>query len=392
MTDPDRWQPLQLDRVVTQNGIPQPAAPQTFLGYGWGAVEPFALPDVDPTTGLRLDPGPPPRLTDPDGGAALREQVVEVIAASAALDPTDGVVLDTGAGAVGNNPLGSDEGTGHPQDPVTGEAWPAVSAARGDVGRVLAELWADGPDSETPPGHWNVIARQVTDVLPPAARRIGGQGPAVDRLTWEASLHLVLNGALHDAAVAAWGVKTAYDSSRPISLVRHLGGLGQSTDPALPPYDPDGLPLVPDLIEVRDGEVVVRSWRPGEGVAWVPATEWVPYQQPTFVSPAFAGYVSGHSTFSRAAAVVLTELTGSPWMPEGARTTTVAAGSLAFEGGPSADVVLTWGTYADAADQAGRSRIHGGIHIRADDHAGRRLGAEVGRLAWAHGQTLLTPG
>ena len=42
------------------------------------------------------------------------------------------------------------------------------------------------------------------------------------------------------------------------------------------------------------------------GVGWIRAVEWVPYQRPTFVTPAFAGYVSGHSTFSRAAAEVLT--------------------------------------------------------------------------------------
>jgi hypothetical protein len=144
---------------------------------------------------------------------------------------------------------------------------------------------------------------------------------------------------------------------------------------------------------VRDGEVVVRAWSaPGAGVGWVPAAEWVPYQRPTFVSPAFAGYVSGHSTFSRAAAEVLTAITGSPWFPGGLQTATIVTGALAHEPGPSADVELQWATYADAADQAGRSRILGGIHIPADDHAGRRVGAEVGRTAWARGRALLTGG
>ena len=46
-------------------------------------------------------------------------------------------------------------------------------------------------------------------------------------------------------------------------------------------------------------------------------------------------------------------------------------------------MTLQWATYADAADQAGRSRLYGGIHIRADDHAGRVIGAQCGQAAWA---------
>jgi hypothetical protein len=49
------------------------------------------------------------------------------------------------------------------------------------------------------------------------------------------------------------------------------------------------------------------------GVDWVLAENWWPYQRPSFVTPPFAGYVSGHSTYSRAAAEVLTALTGSAY-------------------------------------------------------------------------------
>jgi membrane-associated phospholipid phosphatase len=110
--------------------------------------------------------------------------------------------------------------------------------------------------------------------------------------------------------------------------------------------------------------------------------EWVPYQRPTFVTPAFAGYVSGHSTFSRAAAEVLTELTGEPTFPGGLLEWPVSAGSLVHEEGPTRDVVLQWATYYDAADQAGFSRLYGGIHIAADDFAGREVGAACGKDAW----------
>ena len=106
----------------------------------------------------------------------------------------------------------------------------------------------------------------------------------------------------------------------------------------------------------------------------------MPYQQPTFVTPAFAGYVSGHSTFSRAAAEVLTSLTGCR-LPGGLGTWTIPADELEVEQGPSEDVELQWATYYDAADQAGISRLYGGIHIAADDFGGRTMGSQCGHDA-----------
>ncbi len=118
------------------------------------------------------------------------------------------------------------------------------------------------------------------------------------------------------------------------------------------------------------------------GVEWIRATTWVPYQRETFVTPAFAGYVSGHSTFSRAAAEVLTGLTGSAYFPGGLGEWVIGAEALEFEAGPAEDVTLQWATYYDAADQAGISRLHGGIHVRVDDLAGRIMGATCGQDAW----------
>jgi hypothetical protein len=118
------------------------------------------------------------------------------------------------------------------------------------------------------------------------------------------------------------------------------------------------------------------------GVGWVRAVEWVPYQRATFVTPAFAGYVSGHSTFSRAGAEVLTAISGSEFFPGGMFGTTREAGTLIHEDGPTEDVTLQWATYFDAADQAGISRLYGGIHLEADDLTGRLVGSEVGLGAW----------
>jgi hypothetical protein len=104
------------------------------------------------------------------------------------------------------------------------------------------------------------------------------------------------------------------------------------------------------------------------------------YQKKTFVTPGFPGYISGHSTFSRAAAEVMTAFTGSKWFPHGLGTYAIT--KLINEAGPVQPVTLQWASYYDAADQVGLSRIWGGIHPPADDFAGRRVGAEVGTTVW----------
>jgi hypothetical protein len=77
----------------------------------------------------------------------------------------------------------------------------------------------------------------------------------------------------------------------------------------------------------------------------------------------------------------MTAFTGSPFFPGGLGVHSVS--SLVFEDGPTTPVELQWGTYYDAADQAGLSRIWGGIHPPADDYSGRLAGRECGLAAWA---------
>jgi hypothetical protein len=109
----------------------------------------------------------------------------------------------------------------------------------------------------------------------------------------------------------------------------------------------------------------------------------MPYQKATFVTPAFPGFISGHSTFSRAAAEVLAAITGSAWFPGGMKTFTAPSNTfLTFEQGPSQAVQLQWGTYFDASDQAGISRLWGGIHVSSDDLNGRIIGSQCGKGAW----------
>ena len=413
MNDPNRWQELHfLGNRIDQFGRPINEATQVHLTPFWGEVTPFAMTAADRSpNGVYHDQGMPPGLNDRPNESQFKADALTLIRLSAQLDPNDGVMIDISPATRGNTPnapfTNSYDQVGYAENPSTNLPYQPEMVKQGDFGRVMAEFWADGPKSETPPGHWNVLANFVSDELAPDLR-IGGSGEPVDRLQWDVKLYLSLNGAVHDAAIAAWGLKGYYDSVRPISMIRYMGGLGQSSDPTAAAYDPEGLPLAPGLVEVispettapggrhaalagHEGEVAIRAWagNPADprndvgGVSWILAVDWVPYQLPTFVTPAFQGYISGHSTFSRAAAEVMTAFTGSEYFPGGASGYTITAGSLKFEKGPSTDIRLEWATYYDASDQAGQSRLWGGIHIEADDFAGRVLGSQCGKEAWA---------
>ena len=399
MDDPDRWQPL----TIQVDGGEQT---QRFLTPHWGDVTTFAV--IKPEDGSPIGSdrvGPPPAF----GTEEFRRDALEVLRFSSTLDPEAGPgsqVVDISPGTTGNNPPGTSDGVGRAINPVTGQPYETNEVRLGNWGRVLAEFWADGPDSETPPGHWNVIANEVSD-SPLLERRIGGVGAVVDELEWDAKLYFALNAAAHDSAVTAWDLKRRVDYVRPISMIRYMAELGQSSDPSLANYHPQGLPLEPGLVEVVTAEtaavggrheglavgtLAVFAWRGHDaapedetnaGVGWIDGRTWVPYQAEDFVTPPFSGYISGHSTFSRAMAEVLTGITGSEFFPGGSGEFFFEESrGLNFEDGPSEDVLLQWATYTDAADEAGLSRIYGGIHVRADDFDGRLLGRDIGRDAF----------
>jgi hypothetical protein len=413
LVDPNRWQPLQIENMISQNGIPVTNGVQQAVGPHWGHVTPFAIP-AGGASGVPIDPGPPPRLGDPATDPVFHAQAVDVLRDGVLLDASSAAPIDISPRAIGANTLGSNDGQGHPLNPATGKPYATDVARQGDFYRAVVEFWADGPASETPPGHWNVIANAVADQLAPNLR-VGGTGPAVDRLQWDVKMYLALNGAVHDAGIAAWGLKGRYDGVRPISMIRYMASLGQSSDPSRAAYNREGLPLVPGLIELitqedtapggriaalagHEGEIAVRAWRGNPAdpktqsspVTWILGAAWVPYQLPTFVTPSFQGYISGHSTFSRAAAEVLTGITGSEFFPGGLHESTIKGGSFRVEAGPSADIVLRWATYYDAADQAGQSRLYGGIHVQADDFTGRVVGSTCGKDAWVVAQRYYT--
>jgi hypothetical protein len=218
-----------------------------------------------------------------------------------------------------------------------------------DTRKVKAEYWADGPGSEFPPGHWAVFAQAVS-------RK---RGHTLDQ---DVKLFFALGNAIMDAGVGAWKVKYEYDFVRPITAIR----------------------------EQYRGQMITSWLGPYQGYGKVPGEQWQPYQHPGVVTPPFPEYVSGHSTFSAAAHMVLVAFTGSDTFR--ARTT-IKAGDSLFEGRtatqtgvPAKDVVLSWNTFTEAADEAGWSRRWGGIHFKSGDEHGRTLGKAIGWSVWNRAQ------
>ncbi len=431
---PNRWQPLQLLEFIDQSGNEGTNVSPDFLSAEWGNVQPFAMDAGDTAVYSRLGSeytvyhaAPSPPIIDPAQDSDLENDYKWghslVSLWSSHLDPQDSVVWDISPGASGLSgflPTNIEEAReyyqsesgviqapnatpGHPINPHTGEPYASQEVFRGDFTRVLAEFWADGPDSETPPGHWFTLLNYVND-QEALVRRWRGNGEELSLLDWDVLGYFAMGGAMHDAAISAWSNKGWYDYVRPVSAIRWMADRGQSSDPEQPNFDGAGLPLIPGKIELITSddseelrgsdnehlhELKVMAWRGPDyiavpalnkaGVGWIRAREWWPYQRPTFVTPPFAGYVSGHSTFSRAAAEVLCLLTGDDYFPGGMGSFPIEANEfLVFEDGPSEDFELQWATYRDAADQSALSRIWGGIHPPQDDFPGRAIGQVVG--------------
>jgi len=451
------WQPLKLNRALDQDGYPmmeckcggKPLAAligtvdgrgrkitgtQNFQTPLWGQVKPFALKKQDLKIRRRdgreywlyHDPGadffPRPDTAKGSVSQDYGWNLALVAAWSALLDPADGTVWDVSPKSMGNvtrypqnlaelpqffDPkTGRDPGTGHTTNPRTGQPYAPQMVPRGDFTRAAAQFWAEGPERETPPGHWLSLLNYVSE-QPGLVKKFSGKGRPMNDLEWDTKAYFALSGALHDAAIAAWGAKGWYDGARPITALRHAATLGQSTDPKLPSYHPAGIPLLPGRIELVKksdplagpkkehlGKIKFYAWRGPSavpdstlhtaGVGWILAENWQPFQPKTFVTPPYAGFVSGHAAFAHAAAETLTLLTGDAYFPGGLGEFVVKANSslLHIEKGPSTDVPLQWATYQDAADQASLSRIWAGTNAPYDDIPGRLMGAQVGKAAF----------
>ena len=225
-----------------------------------------------------------------------------------------------------------------------------LSAGLTDEQKVIALYWADGPRSELPPGHWNLFAQQV-------AHR-DHAGDSERDLDQAVKLFFALTNAIFDAGICAWDDKCAFASVRPITAIRYL-------------------------FQGRR----IRAWGgPGQGTRMIRGEDWFPYQTRSFPTPPFPEYSSGHSNFSAAGAEILRLFTGSDRFEA---SVAFAPGSSAVELGvaPVHDVILSWDTFSDAADQAGLSRRYGGIHFEKADLDARATGRLAARGAWVKAQS-----
>ncbi len=180
----------------------------------------------------------------------------------------------------------------------------------------IAHFWADPVGTATTVGRWNQIAQQV------AARR--GYTRAQ-----HARLFALLNTALADAAIVAWDCKLTADFWRPVTALRQAD---RDDNPGTAP-DPTWEPLIP--------------------------------------TPSFPEYVSGHATFSGAAAVILAHEFGDE-------------NSFAVTSYQPPTVVRHYTSFSQAAREGTMSRLYGGIHYRFSCLEGLRCGQELGEYVWSH--------
>lgn len=230
----------------------------------------------------------------------------------------------------------------YPSPEFTAQAQEVISYSANltDYGIAISQYWADGPFSEFPPGHWALFSQFVS------IRDSHG----IDE---DAQLFLAVNNATLDGGIVSWKIKRIFDSVRPVTAIR----------------------------ELFRGQEIVAWGGPYSGTRTIKGEEWQPYQEECFVTPAFAEFVSGHSTFSAAAAEVLRSFTGSD---EFGAYYIYGAGDSPVEPNfaPTQSVLLLWKTFSDAADEAGLSRRYGGIHFVEGDIQGRAMGRQAGERVW----------
>jgi membrane-associated phospholipid phosphatase len=181
----------------------------------------------------------------------------------------------------------------------------------------LARFWSDLPGTFDPPGHWN----QITEVAALMTK---------SNLENSARAFALVDIALADAGIEAWNVKYLYNTVRPVTVI-------------------------------RDG---------ADGVN--PQITADPTWTPLWNTPAFPSYISGHSTFSAAAAATLTSIFGDNF-------------SFSDSGDPTESLTPRHFTsFEAAAQEAGISRIYGGIHFMSDNLEGLQIGGEVGQYVVQH--------
>lgn len=216
----------------------------------------------------------------------------------------------------------------------------SISESLSDKEKAIAEYWDDGPGTYTPAGHWCEIAQFI------CRREKYCDKDCI-------KLFFALTNALLDASIACWECKRRYDSVRPVTAIH----------------------------ELYRGRLIKAWGGPFKGTVEMDGKDWIPYQKTDFVTPPFPEYVSAHSVFSKAAAYIINAYTKKESF-DGCYL--VKKGSSLIEPGktPSVDIRLDWPTLTSAVEEAGMSRMYGGVHFKKANEQGQKLGASVGKCVW----------
>jgi hypothetical protein len=272
LTDPNHWQPVR----AADGSV------QRYLSPHWGKVTPFALKSAD-----QFRPGP-----QEQAGTWLDQQRMrDAIRLQAELD---------------------------------------------DRGKMCAEYWDDGANTETPPGHWNRLAEEISN-------------RDQHDLDQDVKMFFALNNALFDVSVAVWDAKRTYDAIRPQSAIRFF----------------------------YKGQTIQGFAGRGKGITSIDGGDW----QSWITTAPHPDYPSGHSAFSSASAEILKRFTGSDAF---VKKMTFAAGSSRIDPGssPAKETTMEFFTFSEIADDAGFSRRAGGIHYDEDDYRSRTIGRQVAGVVW----------
>ncbi len=210
--------------------------------------------------------------------------------------------------------------------------------------KLIVEYWADGPSSELPPGHWGVFAQFVSQ----------RDNHTIDQ---DAKMFFAMHNASFDAGIVAWHVKRRYNGVRPITAVRFA----------------------------KQGQTISAWGGPGQPTEPIPGEKWSPYNPGTNLTPPFPGYFSGHSVFSRSSATVLSLFTGDDRF--GFSTVLPANFGRVEPGIPLEPTTFSYATFSEAADEAGLSRLYGGIHFVDDNTTAQHIGDLIGVQAWSKAST-----
>lgn len=337
--DLELWTPEQVPLDAEQG---EDITVQNFLTPQWGNVTPFAL-----ESGEVLRPEAPESFLLVDGEVDLNAKTIT-------LEDT-GVVLDIEKDLIGD--------VINPEFITQAEDIVDYSANLTDEQKIIAEFWEDGGGTSFPPGTWMNFGQAISE----------RDNHSLDE---DAQLFFCLGNAVFDAGIATWESKTYYDYARPVRVIRELGELG----------------LIGEFNQDLGGYAIDAWGGVGKGTQTILATDFITYQAPNGdPSPPFAEYTSGHSAFSAAGAEILKRFTGSD---EFSASVKIKPGDSLFESGitPAETVTLEWDTFSDAADEAGLSRIYGGIHFEDGDINGRTLGSEVGQTVWSDAQFYIQGG